>query len=327
MSAHIAYKLGQLDMALRDPTLDIGQRVFATLYTQDPAYVFGSFKRLRESDSTPALWKQRIALMTCAYALVNDQIKVAFEAFNSIDIKAFGETKDTWSGFYGSTLQFLAKILRSPMLARSRERGKSTVSLIGDSHVMGISGVHDSGVAKYYVPGIVIKGLASPLHNHYKQALINAQANAYSTPHVVHSIGEIDSRGLASSIAKDSHYWDKTRQGWQQAIEAAYAFIAQHRNPLQRYSVIIPPVPSENVVGKEATLDRHLIKAVTDATTEFRTFCQQSAEKLDLGQLEYPQDIQTPDGLNASQHLLDHAHFTLQVYLKMLVKIKEGEWH
>lgn len=319
MSSQLAYALGRLDQALADKNADFARKLLAIVFHADPDFSIRSLAGLTKNEKLSLRWRSRVHILLSALLLTRGDLAAATNQIRQVSFKQEMDQPDQWQPFYTSTANYLVQLYRQIETLPTANAGERISSaILGDSHVLGMAAVSAKSVEKIYLPTVTFRLLASPQDNALKVAFRNAAALTYRLDALAFSVGEIDSRGFVQLIQKDHDFWKKRKKNWRDTVSAAYSFIGSLRHPLQDYVVIIPPMPSEKIVNSVFRGDDQLRslrqQLVFTAVEELREICRQEAKAHKLKSIEYGDGVLSADGFCGSGKLLDHAHFTPDVY-------------
>jgi hypothetical protein len=322
VSSQLTYALGRLDQTLADKNADFSRKLLAIIFHADPDFSIRSLAGLTKNEKLSIRWRSRVHILLSALLLTKGDLAAATSQIRQVSFKQEMDQPDQWQPFYTSTGNYLVQLYRLiETLPTANPGARIDSAILGDSHVLGMAAVSAKSIEKIYLPTVTFRLLASPQDNALKVAFRNAAALTYRLDALAFSVGEIDSRGFVQFIKKDNDFWNKRKDHWRDTVAAAYSFIGSLRHPLQEYVVIIPPMPSEKIVNAAFTNEEYgqaQRQLVLKAVEELRDICRHEAQAQRLKSIEYSEDILSADGLCQTEKLLDHAHFTPDIYSSLV---------
>ena len=310
--------------------LDLGKINFANgnlveatasdcLSTTMKAFVIGSvgstedaifnLKRFSQSNQeTTAEIKILLAAHLTCLGVRQEAIRIINSLGKITDSSFSGELRE----YFVSTISFLMKVLSQENF--DIDNIDNRVSIIGDSHVLGISGACKSRqkLAFCYVPGITFRSLASPFNNLKKQGLYNAISLSQGAKTLILSIGEIEMREAFDKPQSSELKLKYLLSNFSQFLDFFNTFRVQNQNVL----LIEPPLPKtipRSYKRKESTLYQRFLENLVEICNNAGICVIRYAEPISGTTLV----AERPD------FFVDHAHYKNELYFKLLLESVE----
>lgn len=319
MLEQLNYSKGNIEEVLSSSYVSGDVKALAYSYTCDRVAIKHQLPKIL-NEQTDHTVKMKIAALMAIYELTYFRdldacrnILGKLRALNYNDISGFE------SELIKSAYNFVNLLVddfedeKADTLPFFKEERRESYSIIGDSHIIGLSIAAPKVVNTFYLPGIRYKHISGRLPNAKLTGLANALIFSQNISNLVFSIGEIDVRMAQINSQKGSCSLDAELSILLECFSGFCVYVRKRTLPHQNVKIIIPPCAGQHLFDYKSQKVENILGSFYDRfkeismTSGFSTINPYSGLGTIIG---IPEDS-----------YLDWAHYRAEHYQSSLQKI------
>ena len=311
MFSNLALHQGDLEAIISSPKLSPLMKTFSSVSAADGSDILHLLQE-QLSASTQETDKVKLQILASVIYLVNSGkrnlcVQLLNKLGNPTNERCSGWQEDLFVSLWNMLLNYLRD---EPVDSLSVDDAADFV-VLGDSHTIGLSiKTRKAWSNGHYIPGFRFSLLASPQSNLKIVALRNALSLNYDKQHIFLSLGEIDFRSAAINYNARPDGFELVRT----FIKPALKCIKKYAGPHQKIYINAPyPLHPQKSEMQNENLNRSVLVEYEKASVLLREECNRHEITL----IDMPEEIMT-DPLS---YKIDHAHYTADVYKKIIVSL------